>query len=83
MRPTMDDPFNLHRFVDAQQDLYASVLSELRQGRKHGHWIWFIFPQLKGLGHSPNSEFYGIASLQEARAYLQHPVLGSRSHAGE
>ncbi len=74
----MDDPFNLHRFVDAQQDLYASVLSELRQGRKHGHWIWFIFPQLKGLGHSPNSEFYGIASLQEARAYLQHPVLGSR-----
>ncbi len=74
----MADPYNLQRFVDAQQDVYASVLSELKQGRKRGHWIWFIFPQLKGLGHSANSEFFGIASLQEARVYLQHPVLGSR-----
>ena len=74
----MDDPYNLQRFVDAQQHVYTSVLSELKQGRKRGHWIWFIFPQLKGLGHSPNSEFYGISSLQEASAYLQHPVLGLR-----
>ena len=74
----MDDPFNLQRFVDAQQHVYAGVLSELKQGRKHGHWIWFIFPQLKGLGYSTNSAFFGIASLQEAGAYLQHPVLGAR-----
>jgi len=74
----MDDPYNLQRFVDAQQPVYASVLSELKRGRKHGHWIWFIFPQLKGLGHSANSEFFGISSLQEAGAYLQHPVLGQR-----
>jgi uncharacterized protein (DUF1810 family) len=72
----MDDPFNLQRFVDAQEHVYASVLSELKRGRKYGHWIWFIFPQIKGLGHSPNSEFFGISSSQEARAYLQHPVLG-------
>lgn len=72
----MDDPFNLQRFVDAQEHVYASVLSELKPGRKYGHWIWFIFPQLKGLGHSLNSEFFGISSSQEARAYLQHPVLG-------
>ena len=74
----MGDPFNLKRFVDAQQYVYAGVLAELKQGRKCGHWIWFIFPQLRGLGHSPNSDFYGIASLQEAVAYLQHPVLGPR-----
>ena len=74
----MGDRYNLQRFVDAQQHVYASVLAELKQGRKRGHWIWFIFPQLKGLGHSPNSEFYGIVSLQEAVAYLQHPVLGPR-----
>src|SRR5438876_7566369 len=74
----MDDPFHLQRFLDAQQHVYASVLAELRQGRKHGHWIWFIFPQLKGLGHSPNSEFFGISSLAEARAYLHNPVLGVR-----
>jgi len=72
------DPFNLRRFLDAQQHVYVSILSELTEGRKRGHWIWFIFPQLKGLGHSLNSEFYGIASLQEATAYLQHPVLGLR-----
>ena len=74
----MDDPFNLQRFLDAQEHVYAGVLSELKQGRKHGHWIWFIFPQLKGLGFSANSAFFGISSLQEARAYLQHPVLGPR-----
>lgn len=74
----MNDPYNLQRFVDAQQSVIANVLAELRQARKRGHWIWFIFPQLKGLGHSANSELFGISSLQEASAYLQHPVLGPR-----
>ena len=74
----MDDLFNLQRFVDAQQHVIASVLSELRQGRKRSHWMWFIFPQLKGLGYTAQSNFFGISSLQEAAAYLQHPVLGSR-----
>ena len=72
------DPFNLQRFVDAQEPVIDSVLSELKRGRKYGHWIWFIFPQLKGLGRSSTSEFYGISSLAEAVAYLQHPVLGPR-----
>ena len=61
-----DDPYNLQRFVDAQESIIAGVITELKQGRKRGHWIWFIFPQLKGLGHSANSEFFGIASMQEA-----------------
>lgn len=74
----MDDPYNLQRFVDAQQHVIASVVSELRHGRKRSHWMWFIFPQLKGLGHTPQSNFFGITSLQEADAYLQHPILGSR-----
>lgn len=74
----MDDPFNLQRFVDAQAPVYEQVLAELRAGRKTAHWIWFIFPQAKGLGHSARSEFYGLASLDEARAYLAHPVLGPR-----
>jgi uncharacterized protein (DUF1810 family) len=72
------DPYNLQRFVDAQQPVFARVITELKQGRKRGHWIWFIFPQLKGLGHSSNSEVFGISSLQEATAYVQHPVLGPR-----
>ncbi len=72
------DPYNLQRFVNAQEPVIANVLAELKQGRKHGHWIWFIFPQLKGLGRSSMSEFYGISSLDEAKAYLQHPVLGPR-----
>lgn len=70
--------YNLQRFVDAQQSVIDGVLAELRQGRKYGHWIWFIFPQLKGLGRSANSEFFGISSLDEAAAYLRHPALGSR-----
>lgn len=74
----MDDDYNLQRFIDAQEHIIDSVIAELKQGRKHGHWIWFIFPQLKGLGHSANSEFFGISSLPEASAYLQHPVLGPR-----
>lgn len=73
-----DHPFNLQRFVDAQQPVIGSVYSELRAGRKRGHWIWFIFPQLRGLGHSANSEYFGIASLVEATAYLDHHLLGPR-----
>src|ERR1700686_4495376 len=74
----MDDPYNLQRFVDAQQHVIASVTAELTQGRKRSHWMWFIFPQLKGLGHTAQSNLFGISSLQEAAAYLQHPVLGPR-----
>jgi uncharacterized protein (DUF1810 family) len=71
-------PFDLERFVTAQQDAYVGALGELRRGRKTGHWIWFIFPQLAGLGHSEMSRSYAIVSLDEARAYLAHPVLGPR-----
>jgi uncharacterized protein (DUF1810 family) len=70
--------FDLERFVRAQEGVYEGALRELRQGRKTGHWIWFIFPQLVGLGRSELSQRYGIASLDEARAYLAHPVLGPR-----
>ena len=73
--PMSDD---LDRFVVAQTGTYAGALAELRAGRKTGHWIWFVFPQLVGLGHSPASTFYGIRGLDEARAYLSHPVLGPR-----
>jgi uncharacterized protein (DUF1810 family) len=72
----MDEP--LERFVSAQSAVYPQVLEELRGGEKRGHWIWFIFPQMKGLGHSSQSEYYGIDSLEEAAAYLRHPVLGER-----
>ena len=75
--PDKDDG-TLDRFVDAQQDTYAVALSELRQGRKQSHWMWFIFPQLRGLGQSEMSRFYGIAGLDEAGRYLAHPVLGPR-----
>ena len=78
MPTAADDSHNLQRFVDAQRPVIAGALAELRQGRKRGHWIWFIFPQLKGLGHSANSEYFGIASAQEAAAYLKHPILGPR-----
>jgi uncharacterized protein (DUF1810 family) len=74
----MNDPHNLQRFLDAQAPLYEQVLAELREGRKQSHWIWFIFPQLAGLGHSPMAQHYAIASLHEAAAYLAHPVLGAR-----
>lgn len=73
-----DDPFDLNRFVAAQAAAYDQAHAELREGRKRSHWIWFVFPQLRGLGFSPTSEFYGISSLAEARAYLAHPVLGPR-----
>lgn len=70
--------FDLERFVAAQEGAYDGVLRELRQGRKTGHWIWFIFPQLVGLGRSETSRFFGIESADEARAYLDHPLLGRR-----
>ncbi len=74
------DPHELQRFLDAQDrdGIYERALDELRAGRKSGHWIWFVFPQLRGLGHSSMAHRYGIASLAEARAYLDHVVLGPR-----
>jgi uncharacterized protein (DUF1810 family) len=74
----MSDPFNLQRFVDAQNPVYAEVLSELRNGRKRSHWMWFIFPQISGLGSSPLARKFAISSMPEAAAYLDHPVLGPR-----
>ncbi len=70
--------FDLTRFVDAQAPVYDAVLDELRAGRKRSHWMWFVFPQLRGLGSSPMAARYGIASLEAARAYLDHAVLGPR-----
>jgi uncharacterized protein (DUF1810 family) len=72
------DTYNLARFVEAQRPVYGRVLAELRGGRKQSHWMWFIFPQARGLGRSAMAERYGIGSLAEARAYLEHPVLGPR-----
>ena len=71
---------DLERFVAAQRPVYDQVVSELRVGRKTGHWIWFIFPQVAGLGRSQMSQHYAIASLDEARGYLAHPVLGAHLH---
>lgn len=73
-----DDPFDLDRFLRAQEQWYPYALAELRDGRKRSHWIWFILPQLRGLGSSTMSVRYGLVSLDEARAYLAHPVLGAR-----
>lgn len=73
-----DDPYDLDRFVRAQETAYPAALAELRAGAKRGHWIWFVFPQLRGLGRSPTAQRYGIASAAEAKAYLAHPVLGPR-----
>src|SRR5215212_1916073 len=72
------DPFDLRRFVDAQAGVYDSVLAELRAGRKRSHWMWFVFPQLRGLGSSPTAVRFSISSIDEARAYLAHDVLGPR-----
>jgi uncharacterized protein (DUF1810 family) len=72
------DPFNLQRFVEAQNGSYARALAELRAGRKTSHWIWYVFPQLDRLGFSEASRFYGLSGLDEARAYLAHKVLGPR-----
>ncbi|MDE2615219.1 MAG: DUF1810 domain-containing protein [Burkholderiales bacterium] len=74
----MPDPHGLQRFVDAQAPLIDDVLAELAAGRKRSHWMWFVFPQLRGLGSSAMADHYGLGSLAEARAYAQHPLLGAR-----
>ncbi|KAB1075779.1 DUF1810 domain-containing protein [Methylobacterium planeticum] len=74
----MDDPGGLERFVEAQRGIYDQALGELRNGRKTSHWMWFIFPQVAGLGHSAVAQRYAIGSLEEARAYLRHSLLGER-----
>jgi uncharacterized protein (DUF1810 family) len=74
----MSDPFNLQRFIDAQQSIYDDVRRELKEGRKYSHWMWFIFPQIKGLGYSSMAREFAISSREEATAYLEHPILGQR-----
>jgi uncharacterized protein (DUF1810 family) len=76
--PDTDDPYDLQRFVDAQEHIYGTVTAELAAGRKRSHWMWFVFPQLRGLGSSPTAVRFGISSADEARAYLAHELLGSR-----
>jgi uncharacterized protein (DUF1810 family) len=73
-----NDPFDLNRFLLAQEKVYAEALAELKSGQKRTHWMWFVFPQVRGLGQSPISQQYAIRSLEEARQYLDHPVLGAR-----
>ncbi|MCC3246326.1 DUF1810 domain-containing protein [Methylocystis sp. WRRC1] len=77
----MDDPHDLRRFVDAQRSAYDRALRELQAGRKTSHWMWYVFPQLRGLGFSETAQFYGISGLDEAVAYLAHPILGPRLRA--
>lgn len=77
-QPHGNDPFDLDRFVEAQQRTFEQACEELRAGRKRSHWIWYIFPQMRGLGRSGTAWDFGISSLEEARAYLAHPILGSR-----
>jgi uncharacterized protein (DUF1810 family) len=74
----MHDPYNLQRFVDAQDGVYDEICAELRKGDKRGHWMWFVFPQIKGLGHSATADRFAISSREEAVAYLEHPLLGTR-----
>jgi uncharacterized protein (DUF1810 family) len=74
----VSDRYNLQRFLDAQEGTFPTALSELNAGLKQGHWMWFILPQLAGLGVSPTARYFGIRSLDEARAYLEHPLLGTR-----
>jgi uncharacterized protein (DUF1810 family) len=76
--PKAGDPYDLQRFVDAQDPIYDRVRAELRSGRKQTHWMWFIFPQIAGLGSSAMAQRYAISSLREAKAYLEHEVLGAR-----
>ena len=73
-----DDPYDLNRFISAQEGVYDRALTELRNGLKRSHWMWFIFPQIDGLGHSPTTRLYAIKSLDEARRYLSQPVYGNR-----
>ena len=75
---TADDPHNLQRFIAAQEDDYAAALAEIRSGRKRSHWMWYVFPQFEGLGASARSRRYAVKSVEEATAYLRHPVLGAR-----
>lgn len=75
---TKEDPFNLNRFVEAQDGIYERALAELKRSRKRSHWMWFIFPQLDGLGRSSTAKFFAIKTADEAQAYLDHPVLGTR-----
>ena len=77
-RRRRDDAFDLTRFVDAQEDVYELALAEIRNGHKRTHWMWYIFPQLAGLGLSQTAQRYAIKSVEEAQAYLRHPVLGAR-----
>ena len=70
--------YSLSRYVDAQSNVYNSALDELKRGNKTGHWMWFVFPQIRGLGSSPTSEYYGIQDCEEAKKYLSDPVLGKR-----
>ena len=86
------DSNSLNRFIKAQETMYETALEEMKNGKKESHWIWYIFPQLRGLGYSPNAYTYGINGLEEAKAYLEHPVLSARlieistallSHKGE
>ena len=74
----MNDSYNLQRFIEAQEHVYVQVCAELRQGRKTSHWMWFIFPQIRGLGSSETAQYFAIADRQEAVAYAAHPVLGGR-----
>jgi uncharacterized protein (DUF1810 family) len=74
----VQEDFDLQRFVKAQEPIYANAAAELRKGHKRSHWMWFVFPQLKGLGKSAFSDTYGISNIEEARAYLAHPILGAR-----
>jgi uncharacterized protein (DUF1810 family) len=76
--PGRDDPYDLDRFIRAQEDEYDQALAEISAGRKRSHWMWYIFPQLDGLAFSSTSKYYAIKGLEEARAYLAHPVLGPR-----
>jgi len=78
MTPDRADPFRLQRFADAQERIYERVCAELREGQKRSHWIWFIFPQIRGLGSSPTAVEYAISGREEAVAYLAHPILGPR-----
>jgi uncharacterized protein (DUF1810 family) len=73
-----DDPYDLNRFLIAQEGIYDRALAELKAGQKRTHWMWYIFPQIDGLGYSPTAEHYAVKSLEEARQYLDHPVLGKR-----
>lgn len=75
---SLSDPFDLNRFTKAQERVYSSVLAELKSGQKRSHWMWYIFPQIDGLGFSPTSRRYAMKSIEEARAYLDHPLLGKR-----